>query len=287
MYIDGGEIYYIDGNNTIVRVPTASTYSIDMSSSWTNETVSMTEIQKDVDGIHLSAPNLFHSLDNTSFYSYNGDKMPSYDPNPVPANKLYKFTADGSGSGQWSEDNSFYTADSNFTQLSRVGGAASACGPDTCYAMGGWRNGNTNAGLQISLPAAGLVSYNMTSDVWNNETLPSTTFTGAWSGGQLLFTDIAGDQGMLIAMGGSVGGQTTVDLSFDYVYLYDIASKNWYKQQTTGSIPATHGGMCTVGLRGDDSVNSTYEVSSVHCSLWFRFPNLFLADLHVWRCDPT
>lgn len=99
MYIDGGEIYFKNANDTILRVPTASTYYIDMSSSWTNDTVSITQIEKDIDGIHLYAPNLFHSLDNSSFYSYNGDKMPSYVPNPVPANKLYKFTADGAGSG--------------------------------------------------------------------------------------------------------------------------------------------------------------------------------------------
>lgn len=102
----------------------------------------------------------------------------------------------------------------------------------------------------------------MTSQVWNNDTLPTNTFTAPWSGGQLLFTDIAGDQRMLIAMGGSIAGQTIGSLSFDYVYLYDITSKSWYKQETSGSIPATRFGECTVGIRGDDTVNSTYEVRS-------------------------
>lgn len=260
MYIDGGEIYYKQQNGTIVHLPTADTYSIDMSSSWTNDTVSMTEIQKAVDGAHLSGPNLFQSLDNHSFYSYNGNKYAWYDSNPVPANKLYKFTADGTGSGKWSEDNSFYTADSNFTQLARVAGAASACGPDTCYAMGGYRDGTTGTG-QAAVPASGLVSYNMTSQVWNNDTLPSTAFAGPWSGGKLLFTDVAGSKGMLIAIGGSISGQTAFDLPYDYVYLYDIESKNWYKQRTTGDVPAIRYNVCGVGIRAEKGANSTFEVS--------------------------
>lgn len=50
---------------------------------------------------------------------------------------------------------------------SRVGGSASACGPDTCYAVGGWRNSRTdNALSDHAIPAAGIVTYNLTSRQW-------------------------------------------------------------------------------------------------------------------------
>ena len=182
--------------------------------------------------------------------------------NPPP-NNLYKFTSDGAWSGQWSEVDSFYTADSNFTALKRVAASANACGPDTCYAVGGYRNSRTESGLPNSaIPAAGIVSYNLTSQTWYNDTLVGTVFAGPWDTGEIHFTDIAGSEGILIATGGYVNN---APLSFEYIYLYDIATKAWYQQKTTGAIPSLHRiYYCTVGIRGDNLVNKTYEVTSTH-----------------------
>lgn len=263
LYIDGGEIYYNDGNHTTL-IPSQSTYSIDVSSSWTNTTVVIKQIDKSIDGRILLRPKLWPAVDNSSFYSYNGVKSwipPSGDP---PPNKLYKFTSDGSGGGQWSEEEQSYTASSNFTNLVRVGGSAKACGPDTCYFVGGWRCSSTDNAIKHSIPAAGIVSYNLTSRQWYNDSLVGSVFKGPWSDGQLFFTDVAGSEGVLIAIGGIVtnlAGGNPVPLSFSYAYMYDIATKSWYQQITGGDVPLlSRRDYCTVGLQGDNLINKTYEV---------------------------
>lgn len=96
LYIDGGEILYEDGNN-VIHTEAKSTYSIDLSISWTNSTVSMKQIDKAIDGQSLNVPNLWPALDNSSFYAYNGEKGWFFTPADAPTNKLYKFTSDGSG----------------------------------------------------------------------------------------------------------------------------------------------------------------------------------------------
>lgn len=263
LYIDGGEILYKNGNDTTF-IDARSTYSIDVSSSWTNATVVIKQIDKAIDGRSLNFPKLWPTLDNSSFYSYNGDKGWFYNPANPPSNKLYKFTPDGSGGGQWSEDDQSYTASSNFTNLARVGGSASACGPDTCYAVGGWRNSRTDNALEHDIPAAGIVKYNLTSRQWYNDSLVGSVFKGPWRDGQLFFTDVAGSEGVLIAIGGAVtnlAGGNYVTLSFGYAYMYDIATQSWYQQETGGDVPSLpRPEYCTVGLQGDNPVNKTYEV---------------------------
>ena len=263
LYIDGGEISYNDGNHTTL-ICSHSTYSIDVSSSWTNATVVIKQIDKNIDGRALDRPKLWTASDNSSFYSYNGVKGSLPDPGDSLANKLYKFTSDGSGGGQWFEEEQSYTASSNFTNLVRVGGSANACGPDTCYFVGGWRDWNTDDAIKHSIPAAGIVSYNLTSRQWYNDSLVGSVFKGPWRDGQLFFTDVAGSEGVLIAIGGSVtnlAGGNLVTLSFGYAYMYDIATKSWYQQATDGDVPLLprmH--YCTVGLQGGNPVNKTYEV---------------------------
>lgn len=264
LYIDGGEILYRDGNDTVF-IDARSSYSIDVSSSWTNAKAVIKPIDKAIDGRALNHPKLWPALDKSSFYSYNGEKGWFYTPANPPSNKLYKFTSDGSGGGQWSEDDQSYTASSNFTNLARVGGSASACGPDTCYAVGGWRNSRTDNALKDDdMPASGIVSYNLTSRQWYNDTLIGSVFKGPWREGQIFFTKIAGREGVLILIGGSVSnlaGGNLITLSFSYVYVYDIATKSWHQQTTGGDVPPLPAlEYCAVGLQGDNPVNKTYEV---------------------------
>lgn len=265
LYIDGGEIVYIDENQTTL-VSAKSTESINLSSSWTNTTVIIKQINKNIDDKSFNYPALWLALDNSSFYSYNGQKSNIDKPSVIGSNKLYKFTSDGSGGGQWFEDDQIHTASSNFTNLVRVGGFASACSPDTCYAVGGFRDSTTDSSIKDTIPASGIVSFNLTSRHWCNDTLVGSVFTGPWMDGQLFFTNVAGSEGVLIAVGGSVtdsAGKNHISLSFTEVYIYDIATKNWYQQTTGGDVPPWNiGWYCAVGI--GDPVNKTYEVRHDH-----------------------
>lgn len=273
LYIDGGEITYRGETNTTIHVASQSTYSIDISSSWTKDTVPIkaTDKTSSIPDADLNIINLWHSLDNSSFYSYNGVKANFPNSGSPPSNKLYRFTVDGVGSGQWSEVDTFYTAGSNFTALKRVGGTVGTCSSDTCYAVGGYRTSRTEADITSgTIPASGIVSYNLTSDTWHNDTLVGTIFAGPWASGVTFFTDIGGNEGMLVLIGGAVTDASfgsAVRLSYENVYLYDIATKTWFQQGTTGDIPSLYrDGFCYVGIRGDNQVNKTYEVTHNYLS---------------------
>lgn len=268
LYIDGGVITYDDANGQSIMSEANSTYSIDVSSSWTNATVAIKQIDKTINDRRINSPNLWPASDTSSFYSYNGYVTHiGNDYLDAPPNRLYKFTSDGTGSGQWSEDDRNYTANSNFANLVRTMDAASACGPDTCYAVGGQRSWNTDIGINDSeiVPAAGIISYNLISRQWFNDSLIGSTFKGPWVEGQLFFTDVAGSEGVLIAIGGviiSSADENSITLSFGYAYIYDIATKIWYQQTTGGDVPPlpVTSKYCTVGVKGDNPVNETYEV---------------------------
>lgn len=270
LYWDGGEIYYLGEDSEPAGLAGSSTYSVDVSTSWTNETISINQINSSIQDRSLNDVKLWPSLDGSFFYSYNGQRNWLFSPpiNPPP-NKLYKFSPDGTGSGKWSEDTSTALASSNFTNLARVVGSASTCASDTCYAMGGYMSSRTSNLLSSSVPASGLVSYNLETRIWYNESIIGNIFSGPWESGQLFFTDIAGSEGILVAMGGgttNVAGENYQALSFETVYLYDIATKTWHQQVTGGDIPSiTRTEYCTVGLTDGSSVNKTYEVIHFTC----------------------
>lgn len=277
LYIDSGEIMYYDGNQTTFVIA-KSTYSIDLSSSWTNATVIIKQIDKGIDDATFNYPAIWPALDNSSFYSYNGEKSDLEHPIVIGSNKLYKFTSDGSGGGQWSEDDQTHTANSNFTNLVRVTLFANACASDTCYAIGGRRTPKTDEAIKDFIPASGIVSFNMTSRHWCNDSLVGSMFTGPWLGGQLFFTNIAGSEGVLIAIGGSVtdaAGGNPISLSFGDIYIYDIATKSWYQQATGDDIPSWETTWyCNVGIQNRNSANpanSTYEVRHDHFIALFTY----------------
>lgn len=266
LYIDGGIIMYDDVDGQRIKSEANSTYSIDVFSSWTNATVAIKQIDKTISDRRLNSPNLWPALDTSSFHSYNGFVTHiGNDYLDAPPNQLYKFTSDGTGNGQWSLDNLKYTANSNFANLVRTKDAASACGPDTCYVVGGQRSWSTDIEINDgeTVPAAGIVSYNLINRQWFNDSLVGSVFKGPWVEGQFFFTDVAGSEGVLIAIGGVILGENSITLSFGYAYIYDIATKIWYQQTTGGDVPPlpVTSQYCTVGVKGDNSVNETYEVN--------------------------
>jgi len=72
-----------------------------------------------------------------------------------------------------------------------------------------------------------------------------------------------GAEGVLVVMGGSTSNAVSWTdrgsnyVSFQKVNIYDLASRSWHTQTTSGTIPNPRERFCSVGTRGD---NGTYEV---------------------------
>lgn len=120
LYIDGGEVYISESGTVAAyagsRPPFActqhtcriadqslenSTYSIDLTISWTNDTSSTPWYQTDKGYTPLlNNEVLWKDSSNTSFYAYDGSLVPNLGQN-TPSNQLWQFIPDGSNSGYW------------------------------------------------------------------------------------------------------------------------------------------------------------------------------------------
>jgi hypothetical protein len=265
LYIDGGEIFQPTGSNVPKAYPLNSTYSISLKSTWTNSSIALNQIAKGAAPV-LNDVNLFPDAAGTSFFAYNGLVSTAYSSaNPTPPqDQLWQFLPNGDG-GKWTIAES--------PNLDRVAYVGAAQGNGTAYFLGGWENWRTttayhnNTGLRY--PAGGLVSYDLNTRTWANQSIAELAPTGWSFNSQVHYLKGLPKTGLLLAMGGATAapgflasGEEILN-SYGYVSLYDTDSSTWYNQTTTGDIPVQRYGTCSVGLTGD---NGTFEVSyTTHC----------------------
>ena len=130
-----------------------NTYSIDLTSSWTNETVKLEKILKNGPPI-VNQEALWQDAGRKAFYAYDGATSNAFDvQNPPSSNTLYQFLPDGAGFGAWSVVPA--PANTNFSQLSRAFGAAYTSGNGLGFALGGLQNSQTIAGYPFDAVAQG------------------------------------------------------------------------------------------------------------------------------------
>ena len=108
-------IYQVNG--IVIDVTENSTYSIDLSQSWTNRTVPINAIDKGQSYPVLDQPSLWIDSFNKTFYSYNGE-VSWFSTDSAPTDAIYQFTPSGN-SGSWQQ--APFSADSNWASLALVG----------------------------------------------------------------------------------------------------------------------------------------------------------------------
>ena len=238
-----------------------NTYSIDLTSSWTNETVKLEKILKNGPPI-VNQEALWQDAGGKAFYAYDGATSNAFDvQNPPSSNTLYQFLPDGAGFGAWSVVPA--PANTNFSQLSRAFGAAYTSGNGLGFALGGLQNSQTIAGYPFDAVAqAGLVIYDTSSEQWNNVSALGYSSDGTSTGAAAQFVPNFGPSGLLFVLEGQVNGGRTY-VSTASVNIFDPVSRQWKTQEVTGTPPPSSVQSCVVGAQGD---NATYEVSSDRCN---------------------
>ncbi|KAI4272136.1 MAG: hypothetical protein LQ337_005505 [Flavoplaca oasis] len=259
VYIDGGEVLQLPTNNDngdptgkLVNV----TLSIDMRTSWTNDTVSIRSIDKGA-APNLNKQILWPSTDNQTFFAFGGEQG-HYDglgPDP-PDVSCWQFTADGDGGGLW--DMFSPADDSVFHQLTRPDSASGATVGNTGFILKGVASARTSPEtLYYSgrVPIPGIVSFNITSNLWQNDTMPQYIENLSAPEGLLASVDAFGTDGLLVTTGLALDADNPP--SFNNITIYDPSDKSWHAQTATGQIPAARSLACTVSAKGD---NGTYEL---------------------------
>ncbi|KAG0634283.1 hypothetical protein HOY80DRAFT_1099546 [Tuber brumale] len=121
----------------------------------------------------------------------------------------------------------------------------------------------SNATRAGSVPyfLSSMVVFDATTNVWKNEAIIKELNVSREGG--LVYVTGVGEKGILVRMGGAGAGKYDL-ISFDTVYIYDIATGAWYRQPTTSktnTFPESRiGGFCTGAIAAPDKTSFTIYI---------------------------
>ncbi|KAF2457316.1 hypothetical protein BDY21DRAFT_286425, partial [Lineolata rhizophorae] len=268
VYIDGGEILQDDDNGDPtdeMPVQDNATISIYLGDSWTPDSITPNVMGK-AEGVPiLKDLVLWGEEDDSAFYMWGGQVSPLPGQPPIPNTNLWKFTVDGNGGGSWDVSNPSNAG--LFQTFHRPSMGLGTSGSNAGYLLGGYLTPRSEPQLadesDFVQPIPGIISYNMTTRVWSNDSAAGYSLYGAGNLGQAVFLPSYGTDGLLAFMGGYNTGLETVRfdgtglVSFDNITFYDPVSKTWYAQKATGDSPSPRAGFCAVAVAGQ---NGTHEI---------------------------
>jgi Kelch motif len=153
-----------------------------------------------------------------------------------------------------------------FPSLTRPAAALGAYGNGTGYLFGGYATAGTTpqtANVEGFLPIPGIVSYNIETGTWKNESALGYSTYGTAIYGEMQFVPNVGKEGLLVVLGGSTSdavrwtNRGSNYISFERINMFDPATGEWHNQTASGTIPGARERFCSVGAQGD---NGTYEI---------------------------
>ncbi|KAK9414399.1 putative Kelch repeat-containing protein [Seiridium unicorne] len=257
VYIDGGEMSQLedgeyDGNHPSYVVN--STLSLPLNEAWTNSSVTLRSIKK-------SAPLqdqqvLWSDSSTSSFYTWGG--MTAWNGAAVE-NEIWKFTADGSGGGEWSQVSVSNTV--AFTSSIRTLGSAFTSVNGVGYSVGGTSGSTIDTSITgSSIAIQGMITFDTVSREWNNASTAELNVNGTSMNARLEYAPF-GTSGFLVMLGGAVLPVGVIDeyeqLEWNNLWVMDLEANKWYSQPVTGSKPTKRERHCSVGVQGP---NGTYEI---------------------------
>lgn len=259
VYVDGGELCQLENGqiNDYKTNPVNSTLSIDLSTSWTTANVHIRTIPKP--GPNKINPTVFTDTERGVFYSWAGTWLRGLN---MTATKLWKFTADGSGGGNWAPSEPANPA--AFNELDPGDWSAHTSTNTQGLAVGGIASGWTQLYRARNQVLGGMLTYNFKSGIWENGTVGYSPYPTLLSG-SAQFVPNYGPNGLVFVLGGyspPVGGEPDIGSStfsdLETITFFDPVTKKKYSQRTTGDIPPSpRDRFCVSGLQ---STEGGYEM---------------------------
>lgn len=264
VYIDGGEVSQVEvGTKTSnsISEPVNSTLSIDISKSWSAGDVQINTIARHKDSPVMFGQSLWGA--GNTFHIYGGHSSYGRRTSNISKTQHWRFDADGNGGGTWSQETAANQQLYASMDLGEYGAFTTA--GDTGFHFGGERSMNTEPGSRGHRSIAGVLSYNMTTKMWRNDSSSGMTPLGTLTLGQAAFVPAFGPNGLIFVMGGASYTQKEMSQSaqpdsmpeFRNVKFMDPVTKKWYSQETSGTPPDPRQSHCLVGVQGK---NGTYEI---------------------------
>ena len=251
-------------------------------SSWTSNEVGIRQM---IRGTNESGPPevsggaLWVDQDVHRAYTWGGSVQSNI---PDQGSDVWQMDTDGNGRASWKMS---WSRNSGIENLQRVYDGSST----VCNRVGYYFNGiadSSNDSNQTShfnyFP--GLVTYDMDSSQWTNESSDALGYTSY--GGKAVCVPQLSKKGLLLFLGGvrhtPSGENTKTYWPLNNITLYNPATKEWYWQNTSGTAPTAREGFCSIGVQGP---NQTFEmyVSSKVLSVDDPETNSFHVKIPIWR----
>ncbi|CRL18927.1 Galactose oxidase/kelch, beta-propeller [Penicillium camemberti] len=289
IWLDGGRLWYHTGDDDCSGYPpadilTTTIYHLNLNTSFTTKSNFMDLLTNEsvAGGSPSIAPNY---VDGTMFandnelYLYGGMHPNTNSYNPTAANDVLSYAAYqyGPHRSEWKPDWKQEDLSTNVTRYITNGAAASAPRENLGFYFSGMRAadwGDFNYDLlQSNQTADTLITLDMSQmsvGSWTNTTLPS--YVPARANAELVWVPVS-ESGILVAIGGVVepiqffkSNSTRIEESkrisptfMETVSVFDVGSKTWYLQNTTGDIPPQLTEFCSVlASAADGSSHNIY-----------------------------
>lgn len=222
VYIDGGDFSWT--NNGVTNYDYSSTMlSIDLSQTWTNDSVTIKSTAKPSGVPSFYKPSLWYDEKSDMLYTgFTGTKSPFDNGNDVLNYALWSFKPDGEGSGVYSE--LIKHDDPTWKTLSWCVDALMASGPNSAFVLGG-----TDPANKFS-PLPGLVQFNFTTHKFSNSTATDYNAKGTVERGAAHYVPSFGPEGLFLVFSGY---DFTKNVDFKTVSVYDTSTAKWYVYKPT------------------------------------------------------
>ncbi|KAK5058536.1 hypothetical protein LTR84_010799 [Exophiala bonariae] len=248
----------------MLTIPELSTFIVDLTTSWTNQSVLPTSTALEPDTMRrVRQPILFYDATQNVIRRYGGwpyDAPNGALPDDMPS-ELWSFPA-GTKDSNWVVDTSPIA---NGLSSSSPGpfAPAIAFSESAFYAFGG--NVFKPAALPNMTVLSGVVTQDFSSQRWDNVTTNIPNQSQYRTQAKSVFVPNFGDKGFIVTVGGespeteeSFYEEAKFMTDMSTITLYDIASDTWYTQTATGEIPPPRSEFCAVGVNSSDG--SSFEM---------------------------
>jgi len=197
-----------------------------------------------------------------AFYIWGGNSGLTEERAKVSKSSQWKFSADGKGDGSWSQETP--TNKNLLESFAIPQDGAYTTAKDTLFYVGGIATGWTEPGRLYVQPVPGVLSFNMSTRAWRNDSAADLSTFGTLNMGVAQYVPRFGPNGLILILGGATtslapsSSDPIAMQSFSEVKFFDPVTKVWYSQKTTGAIPMPRTRPCSVGV--EDRESGTYEM---------------------------
>ncbi|KAI0528418.1 hypothetical protein GGR58DRAFT_509367 [Xylaria digitata] len=272
LYLDGGEISQLV-NGTLVGASQNfwfykinHTLSIPLHESWSTETVTWKLTKKEAP-VFLFA-TLWTYQDtwiNWGGQESLGDTIYAYDP--------WQFTSDGNGGGEWSPSNPYNRAD--FVGITRTwGGAGASCNGKGLYV----------GGIVGELPLPGLITCDIETRTWSNESALGLNRFGTSVSGAGACLEEHGSEGVLFVIGGDLVDQSPYSqkaglIDMRNIGFWNVGTKTWHSQITNGETPSIRLKHCLSVAKSPDNTYEIYLYGGSNSNQYYALDDVWILSI--------